>query len=163
MARTEVDRSVQPSLLDRLTDTEPSRPADAPGSRDQSERAFRRSVQRDVEWLLNTRRGIRRATASQPLTHQSVLEYGLLDTTGMSMSGEAGPSKLAEHIKDTLQRYEPRLTNVVVKLLGADEKQRLQVRFTIQATLLMDPTPEQIVFDTVLEMASGAYEVDAAD
>jgi len=162
MARTEVERSVQPSLLDRLTDTELDRPADVPGSRDQSERAFRRSVQRDVEWLLNTRRGIRRASVNEPETHLSVLEYGLHDTSGMSMSGALGPRQLAEHIQDTLQRFEPRLTKVVVKLLGADEKLRLQVRFSIQATLLMDPTPEQIVFDTVLEIASGAYEVDSS-
>jgi type VI secretion system protein ImpF len=41
-----------------------------------------------------------------------------------------------------------------------DDESPLQVRFSIQATLRMDPTPEQIVFDTVLEVSSGTYEVD---
>ena len=162
MARTEVDRSVQPSLIDRLMDTEPSRLIDPPSTREESERAFRHAVQRDVEWLLNTRRGMRRAGANQPMTHQSALEYGLPDTSGISMSGRNGPQLLIEQVRDTLQRFEPRLDNVIVKLVDADEKQRLQVRFSIQATLRMDPTPEQIVFDTVLEIASGSYDVDAA-
>ena len=78
------------------------------------------------------------------------------------MSGRNGPQLLIEQVRDTLQRFEPRLDNVIVKLVDADEKQRLQVRFSIQATLRMDPTPEQIVFDTVLEIASGSYDVDAA-
>ena len=39
------------------------------------------------------------------------------------------------------------------------EPERLQTGESIQATLRMDPTPEQVVFDTVLEMASGEYDV----
>ena len=32
---------------------------------------------------------------------------------------------------------------------------------TIEATLRMDPSPEQIVFDTVLEIARGTYDIDS--
>ena len=58
MARTELERSVLPSLLDRLTDEQPATPADPPLRSAESARAFRDAEQRDVEWLLNTRRTI---------------------------------------------------------------------------------------------------------
>ena len=56
--RTELERTVQPSLLDRLTDEAPQVPVDPPMTRDASVRAYRASVQRDLGWLLNTRRSI---------------------------------------------------------------------------------------------------------
>ena len=34
-----------------------------------------------------------------------------------------------------------------------------QLRFTVDALLLMEPSPEQVVFDTVLEVTSGSFEV----
>ncbi len=160
MARTELERSVQPSLLDRLTDFELDRSTDAAQTRDQSERAFRRAVQRDVEWLLNTRRGMVTAGAAHPETHHSTLEYGLRDTSGLTVGGVEGQARLVEYVRDSLRRFEPRLANVVVTMRERDDESPLQVRFSIQATLRMDPTPEQIVFDTVLEVSSGKYEVD---
>jgi type VI secretion system protein ImpF len=52
--------------------------------------------------------------------------------------------------------------NVAVRLLDADQVKAPQVRFAVEATLRMDPSPERIVFDTVLEIASGTYAVDDA-
>jgi len=34
-----------------------------------------------------------------------------------------------------------------------------QLRFQIEALLLMDPSPELISFDTVLELSSGEYQI----
>ena len=67
---------------------------------------------------------------------------------------------LTNDIKDALQRFEPRLMNVSVRLTDSDQARASRVRFAIEATLRMDPSPEQIVFDTVLEIASGSYAVD---
>ena len=33
------------------------------------------------------------------------------------------------------------------------------LRFQIQGLLRVDPTPEQVIFDTLLELSSGEYEV----
>jgi type VI secretion system protein ImpF len=75
------------------------------------------------------------------------------------MATMAARQRLTDDIRDTLDRFEPRLTNIVVRLTDSDQVRTPQVRFSIQATLRMDPTPEQVVFDTVLEMASGEYDV----
>ncbi len=159
MARTELDRAVQPSLLDRLTDLEPTAIADPATSRDASERAYRIAVQRDVELLLNTRRTMIRADVGLPELQQSVHQYGLPDTSGLTFSNVEGRKQLTDDIADTLRRFEPRLANVVVRLIDANQVSTPQVRFSISATLRMDPSPEQIVFDTVLEIASGTYDV----
>ncbi len=159
MARTELDRAVQPSLLDRLTDEHPNMLADSATTRDASERAYRISVQRDVEFLLNTRRTMITADGRFPQLRQSVHQYGLPDTSGLTFSNVEGRQQLTDNIADTLRRFEPRLNNIVVKLVDANQVTAPQVRFSISATLRMDPSPEQIVFDTVLEIASGAYDV----
>ena len=56
-------------------------------------------------------------------------------------------------------RFEPRLLNVRVVLVESTQLKAQQVRFSIEATLRMDPSPEQIVFDTVLEVSRGTYDV----
>lgn len=159
MARTELDRAVRPSLLDRLTDDEPRVSADRSTTREESARAYRLSVQRDVEWLLNTRRSIVPVLASQPQVRNSVHEYGVPDTTGVAIGTSAGQRQLTEDIRDAIERFEPRLTNVRIVLVASSQVQAPQVRFSIEATLRMDPSPEQVVFDTVLEISSGTYDV----
>lgn len=159
MARTELDRAVQPSLVDRLTDLEPKSRLDSPSSRDASERAYRASVQRDIEWLLNSRRTMWPAPLGLQEVHHSGYEYGLVDTTALFVGSPEGRSSLREAVEDTIARFEPRLTNVRVKLVDADQKSAPQLRFVIEALLRMDPNPEQVVFDTVFDTANGSYEV----
>lgn len=159
MARTELDRTVQPSLLDRLTDLDPRTPADPPLSREESVRRFRNSVLRDVEWLLNTRRTADEVPDALSLVRRSVFAYGLPDTTGTAMGSHAGRELLVRRVEQTLAAFEPRLANVSVVLTEADQVRSPQVLFAITALLRMDPSPEQVVFDTIFDLASGGYAV----
>ena len=160
VARTEIERSVQPSLLDRLTDLEPGVPAASASAPAASARRFRMSVERDLEWLLNTRRTASLAPGEE-LRH-SAYEYGLPDTTGIAVGTKAGRDRLLHTLQDTIRRFEPRLTGVRVRLADVGQARAPQLRFVVDATLQMDPSPEQIVFDTVLTVASGEYVVTDA-
>lgn len=159
MARTELDRNVLPSLLDRLTDESPRDAADVPLTREESARRFRMSVQRDVEQLLNTRRTIVAVDSMFAAVLDSVHEYGLPDTTGTAPGTAEGRQRLTDDVRDTILRFEPRLTNVNVRLTESDQVKTPQVRFVVEGTLRMDPTPEQIVFDTVLDVPTGVIDV----
>jgi type VI secretion system protein ImpF len=159
MTRTELERAVQPSLIDRLTDNDPTLGGDPPITREESVRRFRRSVQRDIEWLLNTRRTMYPAPDWTPEVRRSVYDFGLPDTTGIPVGTPAGQARLLNALKDTIERFEPRLANLVVRLVDADRASTPQLRFVIEATLLMDPSPEQVVFDTVLEVSREEYDV----
>jgi type VI secretion system protein ImpF len=159
MARTELERTVQPSIIDRLLDTEPRLAGDPQLTREESERRFRAAVRRDVEWLLNTRRTMMPAPDWCPETRESVYEYGLVDTTGIPVGTSAGRKLLLSSIKTTIERFEPRLANANIQLVEGEDGSGPQIRFVVSATLLMDPSPEQVVFDTVLEVGRGEYEV----
>ena len=163
MARTELDRAVLGSVLDRLTDEAPREPADPHISREESARRFRQSVLRDLDWLLNTRRTSVVADVEGEV-HDSVYEFGLRDFSGLSTSTADWRQRLLADVQDAIRRFEPRLANVNVELSdGGANPATHQVRFVISATLLMDPSPEQVVFDTLLEVASGTYQLESQD
>ena len=161
MARTELDRAVRQSVFDRLTDEAPREPADRQVSRDESANAYRRAVRRDIEALLNTRRAIVPVPPGCNEVRDSVHQFGLADTTGLPVGTPEGRKMLTEDIRLSLQLFEPRLMNVRVVLVESSQLKAQQVRFTIEATLRMDPSPEQVVFDTVLEVSRGTYDISS--
>ena len=152
----EEERPVQQSVLDRVTGPD----TDGTGlTRMQSVRELRASVRRDLEWLLNTR-----AVAippPEPLTElrKSVYTYGLSDITSFSADDPKSRIRLRHMIEEAIAQFEPRLTGVQVSDVAITSKELRQLRFSIQALLRMDPSPERVSFDTVLDIASGAYVV----
>ena len=134
-------------------------PADAPVGRDESVRRFRASVLRDLEWLLNARRTPDAAPPSLRQLRRSVYDYGLPDTLALPIVTREGRERLVQWLEQTIATFEPRLAEVRVVLLEADQSRSPQVRFAVTATLRLDPNPERVVFDTVFEVASGGYAV----
>lgn len=163
MARTEIEHIVVPSILDRLTDEAPGVGMDAAISREESELRFKRAVERDVESLLNTRRTMEPAPEALHETRNSVYEYGLIDTTGIPVGTKGGRDRLLTALVDVMTRFEPRLAETRVRLVDADQVRSPQMRFVVEAILLMDRERKQVVFDTLLEVASGQYEVRDAE
>jgi len=157
--RTEIERTVQPSLIDRLTDAEPRSTREPPTSPKDSAQAFREAVQADIEWLLNTRRSIVPVPEAYRELLHSVHEFGLPDVTGIAVNTPQGRTMLREMIQDALERFEPRLESPVVRIGDVDVLSTPMVRFQVEAILRMDPSPEHVVFDTVLEVSRGEYAV----
>jgi type VI secretion system protein ImpF len=62
-----------------------------------------------------------------------------------------------------MQLFEPRLTGVRVQAVESEESGTRQIRFAIEGLLRMEPNPELIVFDTVLDSTSGTFHVGATD
>ena len=75
--------------------------------------------------------------------------------------GRARPAALS--LQDAIERFEPRLARPRVRLIDAQQVRAPQIRFVVEAVLVMDPGREDVVFDTVLEIASGEYDVHDAD
>jgi len=55
--------------------------------------------------------------------------------------------------------FEPRLLGVKVSLGPANPGPLPQLRFIIEGLLAMDPMPEHVSFDTVLDVSGGEYHV----
>ena len=162
MPRPELERTVQQSVLDRLIDQDPGVTADPPTTLAQSTRQFKAAVRRDLEWLLNTRRIATPAPDTFDEVPHSLYHYGLPDVTSLSADSPESRLWLLNRIEETIAMFEPRLTGVRVSLSETRADGGRELRFLIEATLRMDPNPEQVVFDTVLELGSGAYQVAGA-
>ncbi len=159
MARTPGDVTVTLSVLDRLIDQEPKSQSEAPLTRSQSVRMLKGAVQRDLEWLLNTRRIFQEPDESLREINRSVYIYGLPDFSQYTMASAADQAKLVRQLQATIKMFEPRLANVRLVPVEATEKGIQQFRVRIEALLLMDPSPEPVSFDTVIGLKSGNCKV----
>ncbi len=159
MARPEQDVTVTPSVLDRLIDNEPSTPMDPPASRAASVRQLKASLRRDLEWLLNTRRNPDAVPESYKLLSASVYNYGLPDVSSMSVDSPRDRNKLLRMIETSVKFFEPRLKEVRVRPVETAAQGSRSLRFQIEGLLMMDPAPEHIYFDTLLQLNSGEYQV----
>lgn len=162
MKRITADQPLLPSILDRLIDDDPDINSEPPANRVQRLRELKQSVRRDLEWLLNTRpRGLPTG-GKWPELARSVLTYGLPDFGGAGPAAQRDRAEFCTSIAQLIRQHEPRLMDIaVVELAQPDER---QLRFRIDALLRVDPAPEPVVFDTVLESSTGAMVVrgDAA-
>jgi type VI secretion system protein ImpF len=155
MSRTQGDVTVTLSVFDRLIDNEPDSLVEAPLSRAQSVRLLKASARRDLEWLLNTRRNFQDPDESLKEVNHSVYVYGLPDFSTYTMASAADQSKLLRHLQAAIKLFEPRLANVRIVPLENLTVGLQRFRLRIEALLLMDPTPEPVSFDTVIELRSG--------
>jgi len=153
LARSTTDTLVTQSVLDRLMAVE-----EWPATRSQSLRYFKEALKRDLEWLLNTRQPPMPELAQYPLAKASVINFGLPDITSLGLSSASDHGRLRKAIEICLRNFEPRLMDVRVTLEGSDTADR-RLRFHIEGNMKLDPAPEEISFDTVLELSSGEYKV----
>jgi type VI secretion system protein ImpF len=163
MAKRELERTVQASVLDRLTDEDPRSTVDPRVTYAESLRAFKAGVQRDLEWLLNTRRTTDTDVDALEEVRKSLYFFGMPDITSMSRDSLPARTQLLQQVEETLALFEPRLGQVRISMAEMEgELHRRELRFIVEATLRLDPTPEQVMFDTVLHFASGQIDVAGA-
>ena len=154
----ERDIKITPSVVDRLIDLEPRMSSEAPKSRSHSLEELKQSVRRDIEWLLNTRHSVNEVPEDLEETRKSLAMYGIPDFTTRSSKDVQHRNDLIKSVEDALKFFEPRLINVKVILQEMDDVNR-GIRFKIEGALKVEPTPEPVVFGTVLQVGSGEFEV----
>ena len=151
------------SVLDRLLDDEPSVSQEPPRNRHQALRELRQAVRRDLENLLNTRQSFLSWAPAHKELNQSLLNYGLADVTGTGLGSAKEREDFCRTLQGLLRSYEPRFKTVTVKLLTNVAPLDRTLRFRIDATLRVDPVPEPIVFDSMLEPSSATFVVKGVD
>jgi type VI secretion system protein ImpF len=158
-SRYDTDTVVTQSLIDRLIDREPNLNGDPPVSRAQSVRLLKAALRRDLEWLLNSRRVAGPSPNDFALLGKSLFFYGLPDFSAFSLNSPRDRNSLLRELERSVGYYEPRLKGIRVALVESPSNTLRVVRFQIEGLLMMDPAPEQISFDTVLQLSSGEYEI----
>lgn len=159
MARKEIEREVQQSLLDRLVDEEPELAGDPTLTWGESVRRLKVSLRRDLEWLLNTRRTAIAVPEACEELRESLFNFGLPDITEMSRDASDTRARLAREVEEAVRIFEPRLGSVRVVFADDGDGSSMRFHYVVEAMLRLDPTPERVVFDTVLDVPMAKFEI----
>ena len=162
MAELTPQERLQPSLLDRLTDTDPESKTESRERRILSIQRLRAGVLRDLAWLLNT--GYLETTESleeYPNVRDSVLNYGIPDLAGVTVSG-ADVARIEKAVRDAILKFEPRINNRTLKVMVNVDPDRMShnaMTFRIEGELWAQPTPIALYLKTEVDLETGDVAV----
>lgn len=159
MPKLDPNLNIVPSVLDRLLDDEPEVSQEPATSRIGDVRALERAVARDVEALLNSRQETLQELSDEFIeVNRSLIIYGLPDLTSLSLLNQDDRNRIRRAVEQAITIFEPRLLRVHVALEAPREHDR-GLRFRIDALLRVDPTPEPVTFDAVLQLNTQQYVI----
>ena len=150
---------LQPCLLDRLTDEEPSRQQESREKRVMSLPRYREAVLRDIGWLLNSSAHL----ASEDLSRlegvrNSVLNFGVRNVCGLSVT-DMGVDDVKRLLVEALRTFEPRILRqgLAVEALPARDKTLppTAVQFQIQGELWVQGAHEAMYIKTEVDLETG--------
>lgn len=165
MAELTPQERLQPSLLDRLTDRAPDTRSESRDHRVLSMQKLRAAVLRDLAWLLST--GQLETTDDlerYPEVARSVLNFGMPDITGLSISG-VDTAGLEKAVRDAIIKFEPRISANTVRVTVAKDDRlmsRNSLVFNIEGQLWAEPTPMALYLKTELDLETGDVSVKDA-
>lgn len=162
MPRIDKKKKLRPSILDRLLDNDPASSIDRDPDQHQKLKQLRDSVRRDLENLLNTRFRMIEPDNDYPNLKKSLLNYGLPDLATVNITDKLKRQEFIKHLENILIQFEPRFKTIKVSYLENSSSIDRTLRFRIDATLYADPSPEVVVFDSVLEPVSRIVNVEEA-
>jgi len=160
MARIDKKKKLRPSILDRLIDNDREHNIEIDPDQHQRLKELRHSVRRDLENLLNTRFRMIEPDTNLPEIQHSLLNYGLPDLATVNISDSEKRLEFIQHLETILIAYEPRFKSVKITHMENTDSLDRTLRFRIDAVLYADPSPEIVVFDSVLEPISRSVNVE---
>jgi type VI secretion system protein ImpF len=165
MAELTPKERLQPSLLDRLTDDDPTSRQEPPERRVLSANRLRESVRRDLTWLFNTTNMASLVDLTQhPEAERSTLNFGIPDLTGRTAQSLDQPA-LVRALRRAIWDYEPRLLRNTVKVdvtVDPDGHGSNTMRFHIEAELWSQPLPLRLFLQTDVDLEDGEARVTEA-
>ena len=161
-SRREREPNIVPSLLDRLLDDEPGQTRETLPYRTDDVRGLKRAVARDLEALLNTRQEtLQELPESFAEVRRSLVTYGLPDFTASSLLSLRDRTRMRRALEDTIAAFEPRLERIRITVEDPEPHER-SMHFRVEGWLRVEPAPEPVVFDTVLQLGTRSYVVQGA-
>jgi type VI secretion system protein ImpF len=146
--------------LDRLLDDDPRSAHDPPQHPAELLRRIKLAVTRDLQDLLNTRWRPESWGDQWSELDDSLVNYGIPDFA--KLQDPLDYHLMCDSIRRAIERFEPRLKNVHVTPLSHPEALTRSLEFRIDAVLQVDPLTDEIAFSSVLEPATGSFQVRGA-
>lgn len=154
---------LQPSLLDRLTDDNPTELKERREDRVIDLRQLREIIQRDLSWLLNTADAGKQIDENiYPNASSSVLNYGVAQVAG-DYSTARRAELIRKSILDAIQEFEPRIhpgsLDIGLRVDEEDNRQSL-VSFDIRAEMWAQPMPIELYLRSQVDVTTGKLELE---
>ena len=167
MANLRAQDRLQPALLDRLTDDDPTSLVESGESRVINRNRLRDLVLRDLAWLFNaTAQGSAIDWSGAPHARNSVLNYGLPALSGQTAS-TIDPLVLQARVKQAILDHEPRIlpaSLVVAAVLSASQMEHHnQIAFRISGQLWAQPVPLELLLHTDIDLETGRVAIRELD
>lgn len=162
MARIDKKKKLRPSIIDRLFDNEPENQNEIDPGQHQKLKQLRLSVRRDLENLMNARFRVMEPAEEYLELDKSLLNYGLPDLATINITDLEKRKEFTSRMEKILKEFEPRFKDVDVSYLDNKDNTDRTLRFRIDATLYADPSPEVVVFDSVLEPVTRNISIEEA-
>lgn len=162
MAEKMMSERLQPSLLDRLTDDQPTNPSEGRDARVIDIRRLREIIQRDLGWLLNTTNAEGWIDPKRyPLAAKSVLNYGVRDVAG-DFAAKDRAQLIRKSIAQAVETYEPRIRkgSAVVEMRTANVSRTTIVNFDIRADMWAEPIPIELYLRSSVDMTTGQVSLE---
>jgi type VI secretion system protein ImpF len=160
MARVDKKKKLRPSIIDRLFDDQPDNQNEVDSGQHQKLKQLRSSVRRDLESLMNTRYRVIEPGEEYQELDKSLLNYGLPDLATINITDLDKRKEFTSKMEMILREFEPRFKDVNVSYLDNNDNTDRTLRFRIDATLYADPSPEVVVFDSILEPVTRSISIE---
>lgn len=146
------------TLLDLLTDEDPTSGLETRLTETEHEQALRETVQMDIGNLLNSRHWLGTWPAELETLKFSILNYGLPDLSGVIIDSKPVQTVLVQTTRMVLEVFEPRLTNIKVVLSPALLERAAQLHITADVRGVSEP----LGFRNSLQRGSSATAKDGS-
>lgn len=162
MAELTQKERLQPSLLDRLTDTEPDKKQESRDKRVLSLSKLREGIIRDLAWLFNSANFESTEDLSDyPHVARSVINFGLPDLSGKAVSS-LDVKAIEKLLKQIIQDFEPRILSKSLRISVSSQESAMSTNalsFDIEGEMWSQPTPQRLFLRTEIDLESGAFAV----
>jgi type VI secretion system protein ImpF len=159
MAAIKADKKLRAPLLDRLFDDNPQVAREADNNQHQVLRQLRESVRRDLERLFNTRARCLSTPAAMPALATSLLNYGLPDLANYNLLASESRKTFCRDVERIILQFEPRIHSAKVIAEQSPDGDDHTFSFRVEAMLRATPSPEVVVFDSVLNPVSHTVDI----
>jgi type VI secretion system protein ImpF len=136
---------MQPSLLDRLTETG--------GTSYDLARRLKDSLLRDLTALLNTRRAEQDFDPIFEQATNSLLTFGVSDLTSYNLHGKIDQERVRQSVERAIRQFEPRLTDVTVTI-EQPEPFHPVLMLRVEGVMQTGRALEAVTFEAALDRAS---------
>lgn len=163
MADKTVSERLQPSLLDRLTDNDPTGLKETRETRVIDMGRLREIIQRDLSWLLNTdnMESLLGDPDDLPHVRRSVLNYGVAPNSGDFSTGRKAED-IRQAILQAVEIFEPRIVrgSAIVEMRGEEAEGQMYVAFDIRAEMWAQPMPLELYLRSKIDLTTGEVQME---